>query len=295
MPGPAHEMMVKVLKEHPQWFNLLLKALKHRPLSKGLELADTALQAVLTIERRPDVFWLKPGESWALAEVQTEWKAEKVASWIVTMAMLVAEHKVMGDLFLVTADRATAEHARHEITLTAQHGTSLRLQPVVVLLTAKEARALLATKRPELAFFAAWAVRHRHGPAAKAIVREALELTDAAEDARLRAAQVQAILNVLEPPLLQMFKETLVNLDTMPESEAFRELRLFLEARAEARGEARGEARMLLQALTLRGFTVADPLRERVMTCTDHALIERWFERAMKAPTLDEVFTDDAR
>jgi hypothetical protein len=88
-----------------------------------------------------------------------------------------------------------------------------------------------------------------------------------------------------------MFKETLVNLDTMPESEAFRELRLFLEARA----EARAEARMLLQALTLRAFTVSDSLRERVMTCTDHALIERWFERAMKAPTLDEVFTDDAR
>ncbi len=27
MPGAAHEMMVKVLKEHPEWFDLLLRTL----------------------------------------------------------------------------------------------------------------------------------------------------------------------------------------------------------------------------------------------------------------------------
>jgi len=102
MPGAAHEPMVKVLKEHPAWFDLLLKTLKRRGLPKGLRLDDSALQAVLTIDRRPDVFWLHPRRSWALAEVQVTWQAEKVASWIVTVARLVAEHKVMGDLFRVT-------------------------------------------------------------------------------------------------------------------------------------------------------------------------------------------------
>jgi len=288
MPGAAHEMMVKVLKEHPEWFNLLLKTLKLRGLSKGLRLDDSALQAVLTVDRRPDVFWLEPGRSWAVAEVQTKWKAGKIASWIVTVAMLIAEHKVMGDLFIITASRSVAEKARSEIALRGARGSSIRLQPVVVLLTAKEARALLAAQQPELAFFAAWAVRGRRGEAAKEIVDEALHLTDKAASEPLRAAQVQAILNVLEEPLLQMFQETLVNLDTMPESPAFRKLRLLLEAR----GEARGEARMVLQTLALRGFTVDKALRERVMACTDRPTLERWHARAVTAATLAEVFAD---
>ncbi|MDB4930926.1 MAG: hypothetical protein JWM10_3410, partial [Myxococcaceae bacterium] len=129
MPGAAHEMMVRVLKEHPAWFNLLLKTLKLKTLRRGLKLADTALQKVVAIERRPDTFWLDPGVAWALVEVQNDKKDEKVSSWIVTVAMLVAEHRVMGDLFVVTADRAVAAHARDELTLTGRHGTRLRLDP----------------------------------------------------------------------------------------------------------------------------------------------------------------------
>ncbi len=75
MPGAAHEIMVKVLKEHPEWFDLLLRTLTHRGLAKGLRLDDSALQAVLTVDRRPDVFWLRKGRSWAFAEVQLKWKA----------------------------------------------------------------------------------------------------------------------------------------------------------------------------------------------------------------------------
>jgi hypothetical protein len=151
----------------------------------------------------------------------------------------------------------------------------------VVLLTEHEARALLATGRPELAFFAAWAVRHRRGAAAKRIVHEAIALTDHAGDASLRTAQVQAIFNVLDAPLLELFKEIVMNVDTMPESDAFRELRLMIEAR--------GEARMLLQLLAVRGLTVDDEFRARVMACDDRALLERWHARAVTAATLAEV------
>jgi len=133
-----------------------------------------------------------------------------------------------------------------------------------------------------------WAVRGRRGEAAKAIVDEALHLTDKAASEPLREAQ--AILNALGEPLLQMFQETLVNLDTMPESPAFRKLHLLLEAR----GEARGEARMVLQVLGLRGFTVDKALRERVMACTDRPTLERWHARAVTAATVDEVFADPA-
>ncbi len=148
---------------------------------------------------------------------------------------------------------------------------------------------LLATGRPELAFFAAWAVRKRRGTAAKRIVHEAIELTDNAVDAGLRTAQVHAILTVLGAPLLELFKEIVMNIGTMPESDAFRELRLMIEAR----GEARGEARMLLQLLEVRGVKVDETFRARVSACDDRALLERWHARAITAKTIDEVVADD--
>jgi len=108
MPGAAHES---------------------RGLSQGLRFDDSALQAVLTVDRRPVVFWWERGRSWA--------------------------------------------------------------------------------------------VRRRRGDAAKAIVEEALHPTDKTLDEALRDAQAPAILYVLGEPLLQMFQETFVNLDNMPESLCF--------------------------------------------------------------------------
>ena len=63
------------------------------------------------------------------------------------------------------------------------------------------------------------------------------------------------------------------------------------EARAEGRAE--GEQRMLLLALKGRGFHVSDEAEERVMACTDTRTLERWFNRALEAETLDDVFTED--
>lgn len=62
-------------------------------------------------------------------------------------------------------------------------------------------------------------------------------------------------------------------------------------ARGLARGLAKGEAQMLLKYLDSR-FTVPARIRDRVMASTDTAQLEAWFDRAISAATLDEVFTD---
>jgi hypothetical protein len=58
-----------------------------------------------------------------------------------------------------------------------------------------------------------------------------------------------------------------------------------------AQGEAQGEARMLLRYLGTR-FEVSAVVRERVTSCGDTAQLEAWFDRAVSAATLDEVFAD---
>jgi hypothetical protein len=58
-----------------------------------------------------------------------------------------------------------------------------------------------------------------------------------------------------------------------------------------AKGRAEGEAQMLLKYLGSR-FKVPARIRKRVMASTDTAQLESWFDRAVTAGTLDEVFAE---
>jgi hypothetical protein len=60
-------------------------------------------------------------------------------------------------------------------------------------------------------------------------------------------------------------------------------------------GIAQGEAQMLLRAMTAHGLTVTEDIRLRVTACADLAQVELWFDRAMTATTIDEVFEGPGR
>lgn len=46
----------------------------------------------------------------------------------------------------------------------------------------------------------------------------------------------------------------------------------------------------MLRLLERRGLTVSDEQRERVLSCRDLLTIEAWFDRAIVASIVDEVF-----
>jgi hypothetical protein len=56
-------------------------------------------------------------------------------------------------------------------------------------------------------------------------------------------------------------------------------------------GIAKGEAKMLLRVLDAR-FDVPAAVRSKVAACTDTGQIEIWFDCALTAATIDEIFTD---
>jgi hypothetical protein len=60
-------------------------------------------------------------------------------------------------------------------------------------------------------------------------------------------------------------------------------------AQGEAEGRAQGHIEMLLQLLGTR-FAIPASIRSRVMACTDTTQISIWFDRAITATSLDEVF-----
>jgi predicted transposase YdaD len=147
--------------------------------------------------------------------------------------------------------------------------------------------ALLDPKRPELAFFAAWAMQARKGKAARAVVRRSLELTEALPEP-LRRAQVRAIFNVLSQAMLAWLKEASVSTETFPESPWVRAWRLELEATGRSKGIAEGKAEGIavgiaagkaegvLMVLRTRGLAVTDAQAAVVRACKDLAQLDGW-------------------
>lgn len=59
-----------------------------------------------------------------------------------------------------------------------------------------------------------------------------------------------------------------------------------------AEGKAKGKAEGVLKLLDARGLAPSQEQRQRVMSCTDPAQLDLWFDRAITASTAAEVFAD---
>ncbi|WP_309887978.1 hypothetical protein [Archangium sp.] len=56
----------------------------------------------------------------------------------------------------------------------------------------------------------------------------------------------------------------------------------------------RGRTEAVLRILAARGVHVGDEARQRIVTCTDLAKLDRWFDRALNATALSDVLDDRA-
>ncbi|MCY1077010.1 Rpn family recombination-promoting nuclease/putative transposase [Archangium lansingense] len=57
-------------------------------------------------------------------------------------------------------------------------------------------------------------------------------------------------------------------------------------------GRLQGRAESIIQILEARGMDVSDEARQHILSCTDAAILDRWFNRALKATTLSNVLGD---
>lgn len=57
----------------------------------------------------------------------------------------------------------------------------------------------------------------------------------------------------------------------------------------EAKGQAKGRAEGVLRILEVRGVRVDDDSRKHILSCTDLATLDRWFDLALKATSLSDV------
>ncbi|MGK4006935.1 hypothetical protein WMF31_30210 [Sorangium sp. So ce1036] len=296
MPGTSHEVLIVALREQPGLLGALVSALTGVKLPRSLKPSDATLRFVKAAELRLDLVYRGGRRRWVLVELQRSVDPAKRRRWPLAASLLHDQTGVAGDVLVITARRAVARWAERVACVRTRLGTVLQLKPVVLHLGAAESKALLDERHPELALFAAWAMQHRHGPGARAVVERAFELTERLPPA-LRRAQQRAILSVLSERMLALLREASMNPDKIPETPAARKLRLFLEAQGRKKGRAEGEAKgraegrqeALMTLLRARGLSPSQDDEARIRACTDPARLDRWIARAATATSVREA------
>lgn len=285
--------MVEMLREHPTWLALLLRALGHDEHAPPAVVTDPTLRLTDPAEVTLDLmFGEAEGGAWTLVEVQLKVDADKESVWPLAVAWQRHRRGVAGDLLVITASESVARWADAACAARGALGTSFTLRPVVVHLGLEEAHALLATGRAELAFFAAWALHDRHGDEAVEVVTEAVRRLDAEPDERLRRSVLRAILNTVHDRLVEHFRSYFMSASNYPESPAFRALRVELEDRARDAGLREGRVMALLAVLAAKNIAVDVASRERITRCDDADRLDAWIRRAAVASALADVFDD---
>lgn len=298
MVSPPHEIPIEILRDEPTLLPELLRALGIADLGGGLHVVDATLRRADPAEVHPDlVLDIGEGGGWALVELQLSLDIAKQRRWALMVALQFDQRKIMGDLVVLTPHRRVAEWAHGLVAVRGPLGTELVVRPLVVHISDHNVDQLLSAERPELAFFAAWAMHHRRGRRARKIVKTALEVTGRLP-APDRGPATRAILNMLNPHMLSHIREVMMlDPSRFPESDAMRALREELEAIGEARGEARGETRGIAKALlafmTQRNIPISDAIRDRVTGCDDAAQLEEWVGRTAHATSAEEIFGSD--
>lgn len=112
MPGLAHELMVQLIKEHPDVIESIVRvidpSLEHIKLPR--EFDDSVARFTDPTEVRPDVILGRdPTRPWFIVDVQINRDGEKVLRWPLAWLLVRLERKRPGDLLIITHDPKVAE------------------------------------------------------------------------------------------------------------------------------------------------------------------------------------------
>ncbi|HSN99419.1 MAG TPA: hypothetical protein VLS89_14080 [Candidatus Nanopelagicales bacterium] len=290
---PLHAILVDLLGTHPEALAYLLSLRGDAPAAPLIPASETEVK-VIALERRLDrVFLLgrpEAPEGFVLTEVQLRRDRAKRFAWPLYVELARSRYGCEGALVVLTVDPAVRGWIARRIARASRMlGTTRRLSPTVLALDTIEPELLLRPDRPYLAPLAVIAqVRTQY---VEPVAREALRITMDHLPDRLAAAQLDAILGVLDRAMRARLERTMMEHPRFY-SETFRRLyaKATGEGRAEgitkgraegrAKGRAEGQAKAILAVLAARGIPVSDAIRARILRCTDLARLRVWIRRA---------------
>lgn len=310
MVGSPHEAMHRLIQDNPGVFARVFRAL-------GLPFGDPAEVAVLTndlteirpLERRVDtllrITTMREGSFLLLVEAQNKKDPDKPSAWAYYLAHLHEKYRLPVVLLVVCRDTATAGWATEPIAIGLPQWTSITVHPLVLgphnvpIVTDP---AVAATDVPLAVLSAITHAKDRSIDAILKTLAEALHELDNEEDVHVFAELTELGLGATRAAKTW---SQLMSVDlSFYRSRTSQRLRA--EGRAQGRAEGKVEGRAegkvegrveevigkTLRLLDARGIAVSDSDREHIQGCVDLEVLDRWFDRAITAADIDEVFAD---
>ncbi|MFH8785102.1 hypothetical protein [Streptomyces roseoverticillatus] len=292
-----HEASHRIFQERPELLAPVFRILGvPLPEEVSVEVLSPDATEIRPLERRVDsVLRIQPrdsSKSFLLAiEAQGRRDSDKAVSWAYYLAFLKAKYGHPALLLVVCQDKATAEWAAGPFKLGPEGWKALSVHPLVLgpgnvppIIDEEEAAQNLA-----MATFSA--MTHGRDQDAPAIL-----------DALARA------LGTVDEESVAYYSELLeIGLGETPARETWRNLmtiRTYFPGRGtlieetllkgEAKGRAAASSAMVLRVLDHREIFMPEAARERITSCTDLDVLERWMDRALTASTIDEVFAEES-
>jgi hypothetical protein len=287
MPSITHEALVLLFRNRPELAPELLRDALGVTLpayaEARVEAAD--LSDVNPAEYRADLVVLLVDGKPVLAivvEVQLQKDDRKPFTWPVYIAGLRARFECPACVLVVTPSESVADWARTPIEV----GPGTTVVPFVVGPRAVPViRDVAAAKRdPELAVLSAMA--HGKAEVGLQIATAALEACRGLDDER-SLLYLDLVGDSLNDIARAAFEDLMASNYEFQGTFAKKH-----RAAGRAEGEAHGEARSVLKVLAARGINVSDGQQERILACTDLAVLDRWIEKAVTVTSADELFAD---
>jgi hypothetical protein len=288
MASMAHEVIVDLFKNRPSLgAELLSEALGVAlPSYTEARLISIDLTQIRPAEYRADVVvLLLDGDVpiWVLiVEVQLGIDDDKRFTWPEYTMGARAKHRCPVGLLVVAPDPDIAAWCAEPIETGIPgfvlHPPVLGREAVPVVTDLVE-----AARRPELAVLSAMA--HGESEQAAAIAAAVLPAIQGLPDERARFYG-DLVLNSLNEAARRALEVMMKGYEYQSD------FAKKYVAQGEAHGRIAEAARNLLTVLRVRGITVPDAARERIMAEKDQERLERWHERAILAASLAEVLDD---
>lgn len=298
-----HETLIRLLHDSPNFLAVLLSRNPAFDQTSCRQVTMVSENATLLqlMERRVDgVAEVHDGLGRRLivaVEVQLAVKEDKTFSWPTYVARLRERMRCPVALLVLCVDKRTADWGRQPIEL----GPGSVITPLVV--GPDDIPRVVDAADPDVGveMTVLSTIFHGDKPGGEEVI-DAMTVALSTIDPDVAADYTEYALGLLQDGRARNYLEVLMTTATFEyqseftrrlkaEGEAIGEARG--EAIGEARGEARGEAKSLLRLLALRGVEVPEAVRERITSCGDTVVLERWFDRAMEADSAWELFDSD--
>ncbi|WP_338774148.1 hypothetical protein V7968_21420 [Nocardia vulneris] len=306
MVSSQHEAMHRIFQYDPGTFARAFRALE-LPFPDPLEVIQLSvdLTECRPVERRADTILqidTAEGPFLLLVEAQGKRDPTRPPAWAYYLSYLQARYELLPVLVVICQDHAVASWAEGPLPVGHDRWPSLILRPLVLGPHNVRPVTDIDTAVSDLALATLSAITHAKQPDITEILEtlaKALSKTGPTEAAHMYRELTELGLGAGETQ--QMWRKLMsMDLDFF-RSQTSEDLRAQGEVRGEAKGEARGlikgqaegRAECIVRMLDRRGIPLSDMDRNRILTCLNIEVLDRWFDRSISATTAEEVLADD--